>query len=105
MNLCALDFLHFKNDQPIVDQHRVAHGKIMGQPCIADGNDRLVTVNLPCRKGEQIAVLQHDLLIFKRANAEFRPLGVEHDGNRKVQFLSHLADHVEFLLMLFMRSV
>ena len=105
VNFCPLDVLYLKNDQPVVDQHRIAHGKIVCQSCIADGNDRLVAVDLPRRKGERIAVLQHDLLIFERADAVFRPLGVEHDGDGQLQLAPHLADHIKFLLVLLMRSV
>lgn len=105
VNFCPLDVLYLKNDQSVVDQHRIAHGKIVCQSCIADGNDRLVAVDLTRREGERIAVLQRDLLIFERADAVFRPLGVEHDGDGQLQLAPHLADHIKFLLVLRMRPV
>ena len=105
VNFRPLDAFNFKNDQSVVDQHRIAYGKIVCQSCIADGNDCLVAVDLPRRKGERVAVLQRDLLIFERADAVFRPLGVEHDGDGQLQLAPHLADHIKFLLVLRMRPV
>ncbi len=105
VNFRSFNAIYLKNDQPVVDQHRIAHGKIVGQPRVADGNNCLVPVDLPRRKGERIAVLQRDLLVFERADAVFRPLGVEHDGDGQLQLAPHLADHIKFLLVLLMRPV
>ena len=76
--------------QAVVDEDGVAYRQALEHGGAGDGH----LMNVPHHRfgGQSEGLTGHQLhLLFpKGADAEFRPLGVQHEGDGLIQFLSHL---------------
>ena len=104
-NPLAVGTEYLEGQKAVVDQDRIARIHFLGQILIADGNDRFIPFHLFGCEGELAAFLQIDLSVLEGADAEFRTLGVQHDGNRQMELFTDLLDRIDSLQMLLMVSV
>ena len=104
-HIASLDLLHTENDQSVVDCNGIPHRQIFCQLLIVDGNLFLIAHHIIRGKRERIAIGQQNFLVFKGLDTIFRSLGIQHDGNGKVQLLSDLLNHLNLLLMLLVTAV
>ena len=90
----------------VIDEDPVAGADVMGQPL--EGNTALpcIAENLPGGQGVGIPILDlHRRILFKSAQPNLRPLGIQHGGDGKIQFLAQAAYHIEAALLGFIVSV
>ena len=104
-DILPFDCQHAEAHKAVVDKNRIAGLKLLGEVLVAHGDDRAVAFNIPCCKGEKVAVVNVHLAGFERACAVFGALGVEHDGDGEVKLLAHLLNHADLGKLLFMRAV
>ena len=83
--LCDLD-----GHQTVVDEDGVAYLQPLEHGRAGDGHLVDVTHHRFSGQGEGLTGHQLHLLFPKGADAELRPLGVQHEGDGLIQFLSHL---------------
>ena len=65
----------------------------------------LITLYLICSKGKGGAICYSNLAVFKKTGAVFRALGVQHDGDGKIELRTDLLDAVNEHLMGLMGTV
>ena len=76
-----------------------------GDDIVADGDLLIGALHLAGGQGENVAGVQLHFPLLKGAKTQFRPLGVQHDSNRAVQFCPQLFHGVHPALMLLVRAV
>ena len=104
-DILPFDRQHAEAHKAVVDKNRIAGLKLLGEVLVAHGDDRAVAFNIPCCKGEKVAVVDMHLASFERAGAVFGALGVEHDGDGEVKLLAYLLNHADLGKLLFVRAV
>ena len=76
--------------QAVVDEDGVANLQPLEHSGTGDGHLMNVPHHRFSGQGEGLSSHQLHLFFPKGADAELRPLGVQHEGDRLIQFLSHL---------------
>ena len=104
-HILLLNLLHNADHQPVVHQNLVARFHRMRQVLITDGNLLLIAFHLSGGEDKGISLLQFNLVIRKRTDSIFRPLGIQHDGNRYPHALPEFLDRDDLFLMFFVCTV
>ena len=103
--LQLFDFFYFEHHQPVVQEDLIAGVHLLADAFIGDGDARLVAFHVFCGEGEGVALLQKDLAVLERFNAEFGSLGIQHDGKGNVLLIAHLFDRCDLFCVVFISPV
>ena len=79
------DFHHVHGDQAVIDQYPVARVQILVQVGIGDGHLVFVALHVVHMQGEQVALVQENLVVHKGFDPVLGAFGVQHDGDGQVQ--------------------
>ena len=104
-NARPVDALDAEGEQTVVHQDGVARLKILGNPGVADRNDRLVALNVLGGKGEDVPVAKHDRAVLEGLYPVLGSLGVKQDRDRQAKLLAHAFDELDLLLVVGVRAV
>ena len=97
--------LHLHIDEAVVNQNMAALAHVGGQAGKADGGDGAVPLHRFGGQGEGVPGAQFHLRFLEGAQADFRALGVDEDGDGEAQFLPQGLDHVDAGLVILMGLV
>ncbi|MPN09095.1 hypothetical protein SDC9_156383 [bioreactor metagenome] len=105
MDLQPLDLLDLQLNQPVVDEHPAAGGKLGVEVAIGHRNAGLVAHYILGGKRKELAGLQGDRAGGKAPDSDFRSLGVHNGGHRAVKLIPHPLEFVEHGQVAFVISV
>ena len=94
------ELLHLKGEKTVVEENPVSHRQVLHHAGIAYRHTLLIAYDLLRGEGEPVPLPEGDLSLFKGADAVLGALGVQHDGDGKLQLLPHGLDEVNLLLVL-----
>ena len=92
-------------NQPVIDEDTVIRLYLFRKVGIGYAAYRFVAENIARRQRKLLPFAQHNGINAEIFEPNFRSLGIQHNGDRQVQFLSNLFDTVDTDLMLFVRAV
>ena len=98
-------FIDPADDKAVVDEDGVPHRQFVDEVFVADGHPGVVPEEVFDGEGELLSVLEGDPAAVELADAVLGTLRVEHDGDRRVQFVADPLDALDALRVLFVGAV
>ena len=105
MDMGRGNFFDPEGEKAVGKKDGIAFRHFVRKPRIGNRDDCFVSDNILGREGEGCAVFQHDRAVLESADAVLRTLGIQQNGNRKIEFFPHFFERVYFFLMIFMGTV
>ena len=105
MNVVAFDRRDDEIDQAVREEDVVAGFDFLGQVLVAHGGNGFIAFDVAGCQGKFMAFDELYRAVFEEAQADFRPLRIEHEGDGNVEVARYVAYHFDALFMFCMGSM